>query len=132
MYVFTAIYLPLHLKGGILMYWYCLKCIYGWKYKFVEILVFIHKHSNPFKPFIIIIEQLQLHDMCLIVILFAMTKVLLCHHVVTLQNHGAPDLLLVPLGSPWGGNLNFCHFTIFEPMERKLLNWEWFPSLEIN
>jgi hypothetical protein len=45
------------------MYWYCLKCIYGWKYNFFGILVFIHKHSNPFKPFIIIIEQLQLHDM---------------------------------------------------------------------
>jgi hypothetical protein len=84
MYVFTAIYPYLCILK--VAFW-CIDIVWNAfmveNINLLEYLVRVHKHSNPFKPFIIIIEQLQLHDMWLIVTLLAITKVLLCHHLVT-------------------------------------------------
>ncbi len=55
-----------------------------------------------------------------------------CNHALTLPNHEALISLLVLLKSSHQGGVHVCRFTIFEPMEQKLLNLDWNLSLKIN
>jgi hypothetical protein len=55
-----------------------------------------------------------------------------CNHGLTLPSHEALISLLVLLKSSHQGGVNVCRFTIFEPMEQKLLNLEWNLSLKNN
>jgi hypothetical protein len=55
-----------------------------------------------------------------------------CNHALTLPNHEALNSLLVLLESSHQGSVHVCCFTIFEPMDQKLLNVKWKLSLKIN